>query len=658
MRRVVSAVALTLAALLLLAPAASARRALVAFVPTEPAPKMPLLFDLEQRDFAFGLTSPSIGAYSKRQMVLDMSQGSRIPNRAYPDPIGGLDLVYGGDGARIEGWFYDNERAKAAPGEIVPGLFAQTLVRAGRSVAYSGVIGFEQLEAAVAADEAGNVARVSLGTVGTFAARTEALLSRYDVVVARFPPDEAGLEALDKIVSQRRPDDLIYVVRAPPPGSTKLLPTGMLGPGFSGDVLFSPTTRRVGLVAATDMPTTVLAYLGVAIPTQMQGRVIETRAGGSAETVRVRLSRLDVILDRRPAALRAWGLTLVGVLLLSWVARRRDGVRWTLRVALLAALWLPGVALFTAAITPSRTAEILILVLGSFALGMLTDRLVPWPIAPALPAAIVLGAHAIDLARGSPWLGASLVGSNPKGGARFFGLGNEAEIMLSMETLLGLGAGLELVRRRRLVPWLFALGCLVMAGIMGSGRLGADVGAVITLGAGAAGAVLASYARRPSRRAILIACLAPVAGVLGLIGLDLATGGDAHLTRTVVHGHEGAGGFLQIVERRSVLSLGGLQNKAVAVICIIGVIALVWALWKRRRLLAPLAEHRAFAAGMWGGLAATIVGALGNDSGPVIFAGGFMLLALATGYVRGGQGGRGAGGQEAAAPPSALVAGT
>jgi hypothetical protein len=51
-------------------------RVLIAFVPTEPAPKSPLLFDLAERDFAYGMASPSIGAYSKRQMVLDMSQGS------------------------------------------------------------------------------------------------------------------------------------------------------------------------------------------------------------------------------------------------------------------------------------------------------------------------------------------------------------------------------------------------------------------------------------------------------------------------------------------------------------------------------------------------------------------------------------------------------
>jgi hypothetical protein len=52
-------------------------------------------------------------------------------------------------------------------------------------------------------------------------------------------------------------------------------------------------------------------------------------------------------------------------------------------------------------------------------------------------------------------------------------------------------------------------------------------------------------------------------------------------------------------------------------------------------------------AGLWGGLAATVVGALGNDSGPLIFALGFLTLVFATGYVRGGA--RGA--PEADSPP-------
>jgi len=75
------------------APAQVRPRALIAFLPTQPAPKMPLLFDLAERDFSYGVTSPTIGAYFKRQMLLDISQGTRIANHAYPRDAQRLDLV-------------------------------------------------------------------------------------------------------------------------------------------------------------------------------------------------------------------------------------------------------------------------------------------------------------------------------------------------------------------------------------------------------------------------------------------------------------------------------------------------------------------------------------------------------------------------------------
>src|SRR3954454_7643568 len=524
MRRVLLAMALGVLGALAAAPAAAAQRAMVAFIPTQPAPKMPLLFDLEQRNFAYGVTSPSIGSYSKRQMLLDMSAGTRIANSAYGHPIGRLDLEYGPHGGRMKGWFYDNKRAVNAPGDVLPGLFASTLEAAGHRVSYAGVIGFEQTEAVVAADRLGNLPRVSLGTIGTFAQRTLDLWRSSDMVVARFPPDDVGLEALDRIVAARQPGDLIYAVRAPPPGRSRLLPTGMLGPGFRARVLYSDTTRRTGLVAPTDMAPTLMHYLRVRIPKPVEGRVIVARRDGNAEDVRQAMARLDVVLGRRGPALRTFGaaLALMGIAL--YAARRRQGLRIAARLAFLAVLWVPGVALLTAAIAPSRIAEVLLLSLGSIALAALTDRLLPWPLAPALPAAVVFGAHAIDLARGSPLIGASIAGPNPKGGSRFFGIGNELEVILSLEVLLGLGAALTLIRRDR-VPQMFALGCLIAAGIIGSGRLGADVGGVITLGAGAAGAVLASLGGPLTRRRLIVAALVPVAAVLALVALDLVTAG-------------------------------------------------------------------------------------------------------------------------------------
>ena len=156
--------------------------------------------------------------------------------------------------------------------------------------------------------------------------------------------------------------------------------------------------------------------------------------------------------------------------------------------------------------------------------------------------------------------------------------------------LLGLGAALTLVPRRY-VARMFALGCLVAAAIIGSGRLGADVGGVITLGAGAAGAVLAAMGGRLTRRRLALAALVPVAAVLGLVALDLATSGGAHLTRTVVHGN-GPSELLDIIHRRLTISFSGLGNVPVAIVCAIGVVASCWALRRRERLFAPLRTTR------------------------------------------------------------------
>jgi hypothetical protein len=226
-----------------------------------------------------------------------------------------------------------------------------------------------------------------------------------------------------------------------------------------------------------------------------------------------------------------------------------------------------------------------------------------------------------------------VAGPNPKGGSRFFGIGNELEIMLSLEVLFGLGAALTLLPRRY-VPRMFALGCLVGAGVIGSGRLGADVGGVITLGAGAAGAVLASLGGPLTRRRLVLAALAPVAALVALVGLDLATSGGAHLTRTVIHGN-GASGLLDILHRRLTISLNGLNDIPVLITCVVGAASCVFGIRNRDRLFAPLSDHPAFMAGIWGSFFATVIGALSNDSGPVIFALGSLGLLFATGYVWG-----------------------
>ncbi len=274
-----------------------------------------------------------------------------------------------------------------------------------------------------------------------------------------------------------------------------------------------------------------------------------------------------------------------------------------------------------------------ILAVGSVALAAATDGVLGWPRGPALAAGVVLGAHAIDLIAGSPLIVRSLSGPNPGFGARFYGIGNELEAILSATILLGAGALLT-GKRGRAVPIGFAVVCAVAALFIGAGRLGADVGGVITLGAGAAAAVLASLPGGISRRAVVIAVLTPALAV-GLLALvDVVSGGDSHLTRSVLAA-DSPGELVDVAERRFDTAWDNLKQGTTPLS--VGLFALVlgYGIARRRQLLAPLEGDRAFAAGMWGTLAATVVGALANDSGPTIFLIGATALVLAAAYVTG-----------------------
>jgi hypothetical protein len=491
-------------------------------------------------------------------------------------------------------------------------------------VAYAGVEGLTHDEAAAAVDRAGRVDTVSLGPPEGFAGRLGKLLRSHDLVVTRLPAS-GGLRVLDQVAT----DGPVIVIRAVGPGPLLLAPAGSTEFDSGDGLLTSPTTRRDGMVAVTDYAPTILEWLGLDVPGDMQGRPIETVPGGW-EDAQSLTDRLAHIKGRRGSALRlSLGIWLVLLGLLALTGRAWEG----LRLGLLAAMWLPGVALVTGAIDPSRTVESLVLPFASLGLALATDRLVAWPFAPAVPAAVVLTGHALDLVLGSQLIVRSLAGPNPGFGARFYGIGNELESILSMMVLIGTGALLA-GRRGRILPVGFAVACLVAALFMGAGRLGADVGGVITLGAGGAAAVLAVLPGGPSRRAIALAVLTPVAAVALLALIDLVTGGDAHLTRSVLDA-ESPGELRDVIERRLEISWHSLTIGTTPISVTLFALVLAYGVLRRDRVLAPLDGDRAFAAGMWGALAATLVGTVSNDSSATIFLVGATALVLTAAYLQG-----------------------
>ena len=623
-------------------------RVVLAFLPSggqnNPEPVLERLD--ERRMLALGLVSATQGRLDRPQMVLDMTSGSRTSRAVYePEAPPDLELVRGGDGTGfIFGWSQALERAATPPADMDLGMLAGQIPGAA---AYAGVAGRRHLVATVAADRAGDVAVVSLGPSSTLADRTQELLRRHRLVVVGLPTADKGDAALDELLRDRRPGDLLIVLQAPPRSSVPvLLPIGIAGLGGDGS-LTSATTHLDGIVAAIDIPVTILRHLGRPVPAGVRGQPIRVEGERDAAALKQTEARLRVVSGRRNPMLGALLFSWMALVLTLGIASDRRGVRSAMRIGALAFLWVPLVLLLTAWLAPSRSVEIAIVVAGTFGLAALTDRFVRWPRGPLVPAAVSVTAYAIDLALGSPLIIRSLLGANPRSGVRFYGLGNELESSLTLLLLIGLGALLCRRGRSRTGAAIFALAGAVFAVFVGSGRLGADVGGVITVAAGIAAAVVVMAPGGPSRRMVLLAAAAPVVALVALAALDLATGGNGHFTRTILQA-DSAASLWDVVTRRYTIAFNVLKNGAMPFITLLALLAVAYAVRYRKRIFAPVGGAPSWQAALIGGLTASVVGALFNDSGPLLLAVGVFLLACATAYIRGDP--RLAAGTDGAAP--------
>lgn len=625
--------------------AASRPTAIIALLPVDleqppPGVLRPSVADLidGHPELALGMLSATQSGYSPQQALLDITSGTRTSRGTYnpkappdmsllPIPPAAADGTATG---QIVNWLAAVARAETAPADIVPGLLASSIPGAA---GYAGIRGQTNLEAVVAATRAGVVDTVSLGPGDTVAARANALLARKRLVVALLPPGYAGDRQLDELIAARRQGELLIAMEDPPPFTgPQLLWTGIAGLGPADAGFTSATTHIDGIAAAIDVLPTILGHLGEPVPSEVRGQPIRIAGPRDADALQQLDDRLSVIASRRIPALETFLLTWLGVILLAGTLRDRVGVRFGMRTGGLAVMWLPSLLLLSAALAPSEQAELFLIAGGSFALALLTDRLLPWPRGPAAPTIVALLAYAVDLANHSHLIIRSLLGPSPRSGSRFYGLGNELEIALTIVLLVGLAAVLRNRGRTRGNAAAFALGGVVLAAVVGSGRLGADVGGIFTIAGGAAVATLLLLPGGLTKRAIGLAILTPIAGLAALAALDLATSGDGHFTRTVLHGN--ASDQLNTFQRRYELAWSIVSHGYAPLLTILCGLAVAYAIVHRDRVYATIRGDAVWRAALGGGLAASIAGSLFNDSGPLLLFIGIVSLAFVTAYLR------------------------
>jgi hypothetical protein len=514
-----------------------------------------------------GVMSAGLGTVPPEQTYLDISQGNRVFDSLYDKPLPKLE------GTRSRWWREVVERAESAPADIVPGLLKATLRRAGVPSRL-----FE-------------VRRTSLGRL----------------------PQAASY-------------GLLIAIARPTGRSDEPLPIGISGAGFDGN-LTSDSTRTSGYVLSTDVAPTILQRFEIDVPSQMSGQPIRSEGAVDPAAIESLVARMDVVSSRRGPVI---GLNiviwLVALALIALLSRGRLA-RPAVRLVGLAIVYLPLVLLLGAALEPVETAERLLVLLLSPALAGLTLMFLRGYRALAVASALTVLAYAVDVIAGSPLTSLSLLGPNPGLGVRFYGIGNELEALLAVLVVAGTGAVLtgfapQLSRRSAAVT--FAATGLLAAFVFAAGRFGADVGAAIVFPVGAVVAAVAIAGRR-KRTALLAVVAAPFAVLALLAVIDLLSGANAHLTRSVLDAG-GLGDLADVAQRRLQLSAHSFARPVLLALLPLVLLAAVLAYLRRDLLRAWLEGVPAMRAGLLGALAATVVGTLANDSGA-------LLLEIGTAYL-------------------------
>ncbi|MGV1049023.1 MAG: hypothetical protein ACOYD4_10930 [Solirubrobacterales bacterium] len=559
-------------------------------------PAATTLGQLAGAGFSPGLLSPGLGTVPAQQTYLDVSQGNRIFDSLYDSKLPPLERDC------RSWWSAVDDRAESAPAEIVPGLLTSTLEDAGLDVRAEG------------------------GASCVFSAHSRSH--------GRTP----GLDVRDALPGQLASlagslgdDDLLIAVVRPTGSDDEPLPIGIAGPGFDGD-LTSDSTRSDGYVLSTDVAPTILERFGIGAPSEMSGQPI--RAEGSVDPAAIESlgARMAVISHRRGPVIGWSLLAWLAALALAVAASRGRAARAAVRLTGLAVVYMPLVMLAGAAIEPGESAEVLLVALGAPLLAALTLAALRGYRALAVAAALTVLAYAIDVIAGSPLTSLSLLGPNPGLGVRFYGIGNELEALLAVLVVAGTGAGLAGFR-----PGLSPTRCgvvflvvgLLCAFVFAAGRFGADVGAAIVFPIGAAVAAAVIAAR--GRRGALLVIAAPFA-VLALLALiDLLSGANAHLTRSVLDAG-GLGDLADVAQRRLQLSAHSFARPVLLVFLPLVAILVGLAIWQRRRLAEWLRGSAAMRAGLLGAVAATAVGTLANDSGALLLEIGTAYLLVFAGF--------------------------
>ncbi|AVX20451.1 hypothetical protein SAMN02745885_01419 [Carboxydocella sporoproducens DSM 16521] len=287
-------------------------------------------------------------------------------------------------------------------------------------------------------------------------------------------------------------EEKAYLLIISPTPSAKALeedrtaaPLLLVGPGIKQGWLFSPTTKREGLVANIDVAPAILQLLHLDKPEVMLGQAFKATGNGKKPEDLIRQEeRMVAVFQARPPLARGYAFWELVVLLLALVSVFLHRPRpKTMGQILLAFAAVPAVFL----LLPLLPVQSLPVLLGVTILATFVLTVVLLPLRKVhilLPFAMLflftVSVIVIDTVMGNPLMKQSVLGYDFLVGARYYGIGNEYEGVILGASIVGVAILAEIwSKQQRLLGWVIAV---VFAGItylLAAPGLGSDVGGAI-----------------------------------------------------------------------------------------------------------------------------------------------------------------------------------
>jgi len=495
--------------------------------------------------------------------------------------------------------------------------------------------------AAIAADERGRMDKGSLAPSRGVEPSTERTLGKTPLRViwvgkgnSRDP--RGGLRTADTLLDAwLKLIDLRHhrvMILTPCPRTNKkyfprLAPIIMVGKGIERGVLTSPSTRQRGLVTLSDIAPTVLEYFNIPKDKRMVGQAMTVLPSPNPVA---ELRRLDEWMAGRNQAvapvavlITVWQVLATALAIVAGLGLKSFSSS-LLRFLLLGAVALPLAALLVSPLAAWGTAIVMALMLvltgalaGAFLLAPNALSSLRW--LSGLASLILIG----DALMNGRLSAASILGNSFATGSRFYGVGNEYAGYLIATALItaGLSGFLEEKSWR---PWVWLFG---MPFVLGAANWGANFGGAFTAAVACSVAIIKTRDKQFGWQQWSLVMMMATVAVAAVVGWELLDAPEAQSHIGRMFSHADGGSLRHLAQRKLQMAWHVMRYTPFNYPLLLAIPVMACVLhWRRGRLKAALAQHRAFDACMVGGVVGSIVALMVNDSGLVMV--GLMLGTL------------------------------